>query len=147
MRLAVNTSQEVQRKNVQYDGGFLLPPGKYTMKFVIRENQTGRTGSFETDIAVPDLKAAPLKVSSVVVSNQKQPAKQKNNPLVRDGSQIVPNVTHVFASNQHLVFYYEVYDPAKPARIKPSESPPAPEKKSTAVGRSFSSTPRTCAAR
>jgi len=117
VRLAVNTSQEVQRKNVQYDGGFLLPPGKYTMKFVIRENQTGRTGSFETDIAVPDLKAAPLKVSSVVVSNQKQPAKQKNNPLVRDGSQIVPNVTHVFASNQHLVFYYEVYDPAKPARI------------------------------
>ena len=117
VRLAVNTSQEVQRKNVQYDGGFLLPPGKYTMKFVIRENQTGRTGSFETNIAVPDLKAAPLKVSSVVVSNQKQPAKQKNNPLVRDGSQIVPNVTHVFASNQHLVFYYEVYDPAKPARI------------------------------
>jgi len=117
VRLAVNTSQEVQRKNVQYDGGFLLPPGKYTMKFVIRENQTGRTGSFETNIAVPDLKSAPLKVSSVVVSNQKQPAKQKNNPLVRDGSQIVPNVTHVFASNQHLVFYYEVYDPAKPARI------------------------------
>ena len=117
VRLAVNTSQEVQRKNVQYDGGFLLPPGKYTMKFVIRENQTGRTGSFETNIAVPDLKSVPLKVSSVVVSNQKQPAKQKNNPLVRDGSEIVPNVTHVFASNQHLVFYYEVYDPVKPARI------------------------------
>ena len=117
VRLAVNTSQEVQRKNVQYDGGFLLPPGKYTMKFVIRENQTGRTGSFETNIAVPDLKSAPLKVSSVVVSNQKQPAKQKNNPLVREGSEIIPNVTHVFASNQHLVFYYEVYDPAKPARI------------------------------
>jgi VWFA-related protein len=118
VRLAVSTSQEVQRKNVQYDGGFLLPPGKYTMKFVVRENQTGRTGSFETNIAVPDLKAAPLKVSSVVVSNQKQAAKQKgNNPLVRDGSEIVPNVTHVFASNQHLFFYYEVYDPAKPARI------------------------------
>jgi VWFA-related protein len=117
VRLAVDTSQEVKRKNVQYDGGFLLPPGKYTMKFVVRENQTGRTGSFETNIAVPDLKPAPLKVSSVVVSNQKQPAKQKNNPLVRDGSEIVPNVTHVFASNQHLVFYYEVYDPSKPIRI------------------------------
>ena len=91
VRLAVNTSQEIQRKNVQYDGGFLLPPGKYTMKFVIRENQTGRTGSFETNIAVPDLKSVPLKVSSVVVSNQKQPAKRKNNPLVRDGSEIVPS--------------------------------------------------------
>jgi hypothetical protein len=61
------------------------------------------------------LKAAPVKVSSVILSNQKQPAKQKNNPLVREGSQIIPNVTHVFSSGQHLYLYYEVYDPAKPA--------------------------------
>ncbi|PYR84342.1 MAG: VWA domain-containing protein, partial [Acidobacteria bacterium] len=115
VKLSVNTSQEVQRKNVQYDGGFLLPPGKYVLKYVVRENQTGRTGSFETDIVVPDLKSAPVKMSSVIVSNQKQPGRQKNNPLVREGTEIVPNVTHVFSSNQHLFFYYEVYDPAKPA--------------------------------
>jgi VWFA-related protein len=115
VKLAVNTSQEVQRKNVQYDGAFLLPPGKYTVKFVVRENQTGRMGSFEAAVNVPDLKAAPVKISSVVLSNQKQPAKQKNHPLVREGSEIVPNVTHVFSSGQHLYFYYEVYDPAKPA--------------------------------
>jgi VWFA-related protein len=114
VRLAVNTSQDVQRKNVQYDGGFLLPPGKYSVKFVVRENQTGRMGSFEAAVNVPDLKAAPVKVSSVVLSNQKQPAKQKNNPLVREGSEIVPNVTHVFSSSQHLYLYYEVYDPTKP---------------------------------
>jgi VWFA-related protein len=115
VKLAVNTSKEVQRKNVQYDAGFLLPPGKYNLKFVVRENQTGRMGSFETNLIVPDLKNDSLKVSSVILSNQKQPAKAKNNPLVREGSEIVPNVTHVFSSNQHLFFYYEVYDPAKPA--------------------------------
>jgi len=115
VKLAVNTSQEVQRKNVQYDGGFLLPPGKYSLKFVVRENQTGRMGSFEADVMVPDLKTAPVKVSSVVLSNQKQPARAKNNPLVREGVEIVPNVTHVFSSGQHLYFYYEVYDPVKPA--------------------------------
>ena len=115
VKLAVNTSQEVQRKNVQYDGAFLLPPGKYTVKFVVRENQTGRMGSFEAAVNVPDLKAAPVKISSVVLSNQKQPAKQKNHPLVREGTEIVPNVTHVFSSGQHLYLYYEVYDPAKPA--------------------------------
>ena len=115
VKLAVNTNQEVHRKNVQYDGGFRLPPGKYALKFVVRENQTGRMGSFETNVTVPDLKGAPVKVSSVVLSNQKQPAKQRNNPLVRDGSEIVPNVTHVFSSSQHLYFYYEVYEPMKPA--------------------------------
>ena len=122
VKLAVNTSQEVQRKNVQYDGGFLLPPGKYTLKFVVRENQTGRMGSFETAIGIPDLRSAPVKVSSIIVSNQKQPARQKNNPLVREGSEIVPNVTHVFSQNQHLFFYYEVYDPALPAEAAEKSS-------------------------
>src|SRR5207249_5785477 len=88
--LSVNTSQDVQRKNVQYDGGFLLPAGKYVLKYVVRENQTGRLGSFETDIVVPDLKTSRVRVSSVIISNQKQPARQKNNPLVREGSEIVP---------------------------------------------------------
>ncbi len=115
VKLAVNTSQDVQRKNVQYDAGFRLPPGRYDLKFVVRENQTGRMGSFEAGVTIPDLKGAPVKVSSVVLSNQKQAAKAKNNPLVRDGSEIVPNVTHVFSSGQHLYFYYEVYEPGKPA--------------------------------
>ena len=115
VKFNVNTTQDVQRKNVQYDGGFLLPPGKYNLKFVVRENQTGRMGSFETNVVVPDLKTDAVKLSSIVLSNQKQPAKAKDNPLVREGSEIVPNVTHVFTSSQHLFLYYEVYDPAKPA--------------------------------
>jgi len=115
MKLAVDTSQEVQRKNVQYDGGFLLPPGKYQLKFVVRENQSGRMGSFETDVIVPDLKAAAVKMSSIVLGNQKQAAKQKSNPLVRDGSEIIPNVTRVFSSGQHLYFYYEIYEPGHPS--------------------------------
>src|SRR5580698_627735 len=50
VNLAVNTSSEVQKKNVQYDTGLSLPPGKFHLKFVVRENQTGRMGSFETDL-------------------------------------------------------------------------------------------------
>jgi VWFA-related protein len=115
VKLAVNTSQDVQRKNVQYDTGLYLPPGQYDLKLVVRENQTGRMSTFEANVAVPDLKAAPVKVSSIILSNQKQPAKAKNNPLVYEGSEIVPNVTHVFSSGQHLYLYYEVYDPTKPA--------------------------------
>jgi hypothetical protein len=96
-----------------------LLSGKYHLKFVVRENQTGRMGSFETDIEIPELKALPLKMSSVVLANQIQPAKAKKstdlNPLVHDGSEIIPNITHVFSATQHLLLYYEVYDPARPA--------------------------------
>jgi VWFA-related protein len=117
VKLAVSTSTEVQKKNVQYDTGMSLLSGKYHLKFVVRENQTGRLGSFETDIDVPELKTQPLKMSSVVLASQIQAAKKgaNLNPLIRDGSEIIPNITHVFSASQHLFLYYEVYDPAKPA--------------------------------
>jgi VWFA-related protein len=115
VKLAVNTSTKVRQKNVQYNNAFFLPPGRYHLKFVVRENQTGRMGSFETDITIPDFKSQPLKMSSVVLSSQLQPGKKKkyDNPLLRDGSEIIPSVTHVFTSGQHLYLYYEVYDPAR----------------------------------
>ena len=119
VKLAVNTSAEVRRKNVQYDNGFILIAGKYHLKFVVRENQTGRMGSFETDIEIPDLKTQPLKMSSVVLANQIQPANKNHNngnPLVRDGSEVIPSVTHVFSTGQHLYLYYEVYDPGHEGR-------------------------------
>ncbi len=117
VKLAVNTSSEVQKKNVQYDTGMSLLSGKYHVKFVVRENQTGRMGSFEADIDVPDLKAQPLKMSSVVLASQTQTAKKgaNLNPLIHDGSEIVPNITHVFSAAQHLHLYYEVYDPVRGA--------------------------------
>jgi len=70
VKLALNASQLVQRKNVQYNTGFVLPPGTYHLKFVVRENQSGRLGSFETDLTVPDLKSVPVKMSSIVLANQ-----------------------------------------------------------------------------
>jgi hypothetical protein len=73
-------------------------------------------GSFETDFAVPDLKTQPLKMSSIVPASQTQAVKKggaTSNPLIRDGEEIVPNVTHVFSSSQHLRLYYEVYDPGR----------------------------------
>src|SRR5205823_8386192 len=73
VKLAVNSAQEVRRKNVQYNTGFVLAPGTYHLKLVIRENQTGRMGSFETDVQIPDLRKTPLKMSSVVLSSLRAP--------------------------------------------------------------------------
>ena len=115
VKLALDAAQQVKRKNIQYSTGFTLAPGRYHLKFVVRENQTGNMGSFETDIDVPDMKKVPLKLSSVVLASQRTPndAKNAQSPLVRDGQEWVPNVAHVFRQDQHLYFLYEVYDPAK----------------------------------
>jgi VWFA-related protein len=120
VKLAVDTSSEVRKKNVQYDNGFSLPPGKYHLKFVVRENETGRMGSFETDLEIPDLKVEAIKISSIVLATQLQAAKKSAapNPLIRDGQEIIPNVTHVFSAAQHLLLYYEVYDPGRTSTEK-----------------------------
>jgi VWFA-related protein len=114
VKLAIDDSQQVSRKNIQYTTGFTLPLGKYHLKFVVRENQTGRMGSFETDINLPDLKKFPLKLSSVVLSSQRSAAgkKDEDNPLSNGGFTWVPNVAHVFRTDQHMYLLYEVYDPA-----------------------------------
>src|SRR5882757_3127992 len=121
VKLAVESSREVRRKNVQYTTGFLLAPGNYHLKFVVRENQTGRMGSFETDVRIPDLRKSPLKMSSVILSSLRVPStgkKTAGNPLVRDQMELVPNITHVFTPDQHLYLQYEVYDAAKGKNVQ-----------------------------
>jgi VWFA-related protein len=116
VKLALESTQQVRRKNVQYKTGFVLAPGSYHLKFVLLDNQTGRIGSFETDVQIPDLRKAPLKMSSVVLSSLRTPTTSKKNganPLVREQMELVPNITHVFAPDQHLYLQYEVYDAAK----------------------------------
>jgi VWFA-related protein len=115
VKLALDAAQQVQRKNIQYSTGFTLAPGRYHLKFIVRENETGRMGSFETDIQVPDMRKSPLKLSSIVLSSQRtaNTAKKAGNPLVRDGVEWIPNIPHVFRQDQHLYFMYEVYDPSK----------------------------------
>jgi VWFA-related protein len=122
VKLAVDSAQQVRRKNVQYNTAFILAPGNYQLKFVIRENQTGRMGSFETDVQIPDLRKAPVRMSSVVLSSQRVPAsgggsKKGFHPLVQDQTELVPNITHVFTRDQHLYLQYEVYDPAKGKKV------------------------------
>jgi hypothetical protein len=108
------TGTTLAGKQILYQSGVTLPPGRFAVKVIVRENESGLTGSFEAPIVVPELKQAPLKVSSVVLSTQVQPASRgrSESPLVRDGVQLLPNLTHIVGRDQKLFFYFEVYDPA-----------------------------------
>jgi VWFA-related protein len=112
VKLNLDPALQARQKNIEYTTSFNLPPGKYHLKFVVRENQTGRMGSFEADITLPDMKKQPLKMSSIVLASARQPSK-KESPLVRGGEEYVPNISHVFRQDQHLYLLYEVYGPAR----------------------------------
>jgi hypothetical protein len=123
--LKLDTALNARQKNIQYTTSFDLPPGKYEIKFVVRENETGRMGSFIADVTLPDLKRAPLKMSSIVLASQREPSK-KDDPLVRNGEEYVPNISHVFRQDQHMYLLYEIYDPAreKAAEKEPKATKP-----------------------
>ncbi len=130
LKLDQAVAGQVGRSQVEYDTGVTLGPGKYTLKFVARENGEGTMGTFEAPFTVPDLNSGgALRLSSVVLSNQTQALSQvagvrndkkllSQNPLVTStGQKIVPNVTRVFRPGQSLRVYLELYDPAAPQNL------------------------------
>jgi VWFA-related protein len=128
LKLDEATAGQVTRKHIQYDTGLTLAPGKYTLRFVARENGEGKVGTFETPFTIPDLASgSALRVSSVIFSNQRggQSTGVKNtkklleqNPLIdSSGQKIVPNVIRVFRPGQDLYVYLEVYDPTLPENM------------------------------
>jgi VWFA-related protein len=125
VKLSDSDASQLEHRHLQYDAGLTLPPGKYNLRFLARENQTGKMGTFETNFVVPDLSVSKdLRLSSVILSSQKEDVKAAvgsadndkralaNHPLIQNGQKTVPSITRVFRKDQTLYVYFEVYDPA-----------------------------------
>jgi len=125
VKLKGGSAGQLSTRNLEYDTGFTPQPGSYTLKFLARENESGKMGTFETKFVVPDLSSQRqvLPISSVVLSYQREKldtavasAERSNkliaaNPLVRDGLKLVPSVTRVFRKDQEMYVYLEAYQP------------------------------------
>jgi VWFA-related protein len=114
IRQTLTLAADSGSKQVLYQSGLALPPGRFSAKVVVRDNRNGAVGSFETRVFVPDLRQAPVKVSSVTLSTQLRPAggqARSDNPLARDGVEMVPSLTHIVDRAQKMYLYYEVYEP------------------------------------
>ena len=120
------SASQLGRRSFQYDTGLTLAPGDYNLRFLARENLSGKMGTFETNFTIPDLHldTKTLRLSSVIWSSQREhlsaavgsaDSNKKeiaNHPLIQNGEKLVPSVTHVFRKDQNLYVYLEVYDPA-----------------------------------
>jgi VWFA-related protein len=134
VKLNEASAAQAGRRSFEYDTGFTLPPGDYRLKFLARENQSGKMGTFETTFQVPDLytKNDDLRISSVVWSSQRQALTEaigsvdnskkvlSANPLIANNQKLIPSITRVFRKAQNLYVYLEAYDPAPDAEKKPN---------------------------
>ena len=81
VRLPADKAEKLKSGGIFYSTGFQLRPGDYKLKFLVRDNLTGKLGSFEQPIQVPALDLKSLSLSSIVLGNQLASTQQKRIPL------------------------------------------------------------------
>src|SRR5215471_7602611 len=125
IKLKGENAGQLSKRTLAYDTGFTLPPGSYTLKFLARENTTGKMGTFETKFTVPDLttEVRHVPISSVVLSNQRLDMTQSlataekdkkllaQNPLIEGNQKLIPSVTRVFKKEQEMYVFLNAYEP------------------------------------
>ena len=120
--------QDIQQHSLVYQGGIILAPGEYKLKFLARENESGRIGTFEQKISLAPPQLDRLQISSLLLSSQVEAmqntaqiktqalakdAKLKSSPLEVGGERIIPSVTRVFTGEQTLYVFFQAYAPQK----------------------------------
>ena len=127
IKLSDATANELAKRPIEYDAGFTLLPGKYTIKILARDNETGRIGTYQASFVIPNLNRETKRVpiSSVVLGSQRidvrdaiyNAAKEKDqskanavNPLVQNGQELIPSVTRVFSRSRPMFIYLQAYE-------------------------------------
>jgi VWFA-related protein len=132
--LADATATQLATQPIHFETGFTLLPGKYVIKFLVRDAEAGRIGTYQTNFVVPNLnnEKQRLPISTVVLGSQRVPlgseiasasnkatAAQAFNPLVFDGQKLLPSVTKVFSTSQDMHVYLQAYERDATTTTKP----------------------------
>jgi VWFA-related protein len=133
IKLSDATALELAKRPIEYSSGYTLLPGKYTIKILARDDETGRIGTFQTTFIIPNLnkETKHVPISSVVLASQRESykdaiynvASQKEqtkqaaaDPLVQNGQKLIPSVTRVFSKGRNLYVYLQAYEGTAPAQ-------------------------------
>lgn len=128
IKLSEAAAAELARRPIEYETGFTLLPGRYQIKFLAHDAETGRIGTSQIAFVVPNLnkETKRIPVSSPVLSSQRialdgalytaqkgQKGREAMaaNPLVQDGQKLIPSVTRVFRRSREMFIYVEAYEP------------------------------------
>ncbi|HEY9139970.1 MAG TPA: VWA domain-containing protein [Bryobacteraceae bacterium] len=123
IKLSGETAAELVKRPIEYDTGYTLLPGIYTIKVLARDDETGRIGTYMTKFTIPNLnkEVRSIPISSVVLSSQRVDLRdalytagkdklQVMNPLVLDGQKLIPSVTRVFSTSREMYVYLQAYE-------------------------------------
>ncbi len=149
VRLPADKAEKIKAGGIFYSTGFQLRPGEYKLKFLVRDNGTGKLGGFEEPITVPALDLKKLDTSSIVLGSQLmnprgdagsgvahqgmmrrfQELGIAYDPLVVGNRKVVPSIGNIFLNRQTVYVFFQVYgatpDPQIPKTFDRNVSDPA----------------------
>jgi hypothetical protein len=127
VQLSDEKAKELPTRQIAYNFGFTLLPGKYSTKFLVRDGITGRIGTYQTSVVIPNLNREDktLPISSVVLSaelislddvlsNSSQPrsvSTDSEDPLTIEGKKLIPSTTRTFSKTRDLIVFFQAYEP------------------------------------
>ena len=131
--LANTTAAQLATQPIHFETGFTLLPGKYVIKFLVRDAEAGRIGTYQANFVIPNLnnEKTKLPISTVVLGSQQIPlgaelasvskaaAAATANPLVYEGMRLLPSVTKVFSTTQDMHVYLQAYERDATTLTKP----------------------------
>ena len=129
IKLSDATAAQLAHQPIEYETGYTLLPGKYSIKLLARDDETGRIGTYQTTFEIPNLNkdTTTVPTSSVVLSGQRVDLKDAvyeamrgkdlakataADPLVINGEKLIPSVTRVFSNGKELYIYLQGYEQA-----------------------------------
>lgn len=140
LRIPAERAEKIKAGGIFYSTGFELRPGDYNLKLLVRDNVTGKLGTFEQPVQVPAFDLKQFGLSSIVLGRQLgslrnqadsgisrsgamrrfQEMMSGYDPLVIGGRKVVPSIGNVFMAGQTVYVYFQVYGAADdPATQKP----------------------------
>jgi VWFA-related protein len=118
------TAADVARRPIQFETGFTVLPGNYSLKVLARDTTTGRIGTFIKSFVVPNLEKEKVRlpISTVVMTSQRvtpsdalftvqqKISAEVSNPLVYGGLKLIPGVTRTLGADRDWYVFLQAYE-------------------------------------
>ena len=134
LKLSTVKAERIRAGKILYNTGFDLRPGSYSLKFLMRDNRTGKLGTFQRRVEVPAIESEQLQTSSIVLGNRLVQSEEHSegvrherfggrrrrgwrqetkDPFKIGDQRLVPSIGNVFANRQTVYVYFQVYGVAE----------------------------------
>lgn len=112
MGLKPETRARVAQTGLRLASRLDLPPGRYQLRVAARESGSGRIGTLNYDLEVPDFNKGPISMSGIVLASAsgQQLMTAKPDEELRTVLPAAPTANREFPAGDTIAAYAEVYD-------------------------------------